>query len=507
MFENQQKQWLAKGESLKSELIHKQLKPVSYGAIVADESAFQGWRYQAQQVPEHIFGVWQMDHSGAFVFDFGRHCVGYLTIRWSFDRHWDAPFRVRFLFGELPAELGQEFSLAGGLSRAWLQDETVILDVPCGELRLPRRYAFRYLKVIVERNSGSFHYRIDDLTVDAVSAVDVEKIEPVGEGMDREIDRVGLATLADCMQDVFEDGPKRDRRCWSGDLRLEALVNYKTFRNYRLVKRCLYLFAGFAGKDGCVMSDLYWNPVPAQGNAFVLDYTALFPLIVLEYAEASEDWECVRELWPVICRQSEYCCEFFNADGLYCGDSPHWRFIDWCDELDRTVAEQGAVIRGLRALATLAERIDHKDEAEHYRNLAERFAVAARSAWLKDGLFRSGEAGQLSWASQAYMVLADVFDASEGASALKRIMAEDAVVCPRSPYLMSYMVEALLHCGCREEALAVIRSYWGKMIQLGADTFWEVFDVADPFCSPYNNTQLNSACHAWSCTPSAFYRM
>ena len=29
------------------------------------------------------------------------------------------------------------------------------------------------------------------------------------------------------MQDVFEDGPKRDRRLWLGDLRLEALANKK----------------------------------------------------------------------------------------------------------------------------------------------------------------------------------------------------------------------------------------------------------------------------------------
>jgi hypothetical protein len=31
------------------------------------------------------------------------------------------------------------------------------------------------------------------------------------------------------MQEVFEDGPKRDRRLWLGDLRLQALVNDVTF--------------------------------------------------------------------------------------------------------------------------------------------------------------------------------------------------------------------------------------------------------------------------------------
>jgi hypothetical protein len=36
-----------------------------------------------------------------------------------------------------------------------------------------------------------------------------------------------------------EDGPKRDRRLWLGDLRLEALANYETYRNFDLVKRSL----------------------------------------------------------------------------------------------------------------------------------------------------------------------------------------------------------------------------------------------------------------------------
>ena len=52
------------------------------------------------------------------------------------------------------------------------------------------------------------------------------------------------------MQDVFEDGPKRDRRLWIGDLRLQARTNYATFKNYDLVKRCMYLFAGLTRADG-----------------------------------------------------------------------------------------------------------------------------------------------------------------------------------------------------------------------------------------------------------------
>ena len=35
----------------------------------------------------------------------------------------------------------------------------------------------------------------------------------------RRIDEVAAATLRDCMQTTFKDGPRRDRRLWTGDLR------------------------------------------------------------------------------------------------------------------------------------------------------------------------------------------------------------------------------------------------------------------------------------------------
>ena len=50
-------------------------------------------------------------------------------------------------------------------------------------------------------------------------------------------------TLKGCMQDVLEDGPKRDCRIWLGDLRLQARANYYTFKNYDLTKCCMYIFA------------------------------------------------------------------------------------------------------------------------------------------------------------------------------------------------------------------------------------------------------------------------
>lgn len=40
-----------------------------------------------------------------------------------------------------------------------------------------------------------------------------------------------------------------------------------------------------------------------------------------------------------------------------------------------------------------------------------------------------------------------------------------------------YMLEAMAMAGNYQGALDVIREYWGAMIDLGATSFWEGFDI------------------------------
>ena len=44
-------------------------------------------------------------------------------------------------------------------------------------------------------------------------------------------------------------------------------------------------------------------------------------------------------------------------------------------------------------------------------------------------------------------------------------------------FLNYFIFKALAKCGRQEDALQMIRSYYGKMIEFGATTFWEDFDV------------------------------
>ena len=104
-------------------------------------------------------------------------------------------------------------------------------------------------------------------------------------------------------------------------------------------------------------------------------------------------------------------------------------------------------------------------------------AAARRNLYNKEkGLFFSGPGKQISYASQAWMILSEVATWAEGQKALQAINHVKDAIRPGSPYLYHYYIEAMLQCGLQQEAREAVVKYWGGMLAKGADTFWEVYD-------------------------------
>nr|WP_294677706.1 GH116 family glycosyl hydrolase [uncultured Blautia sp.] len=453
----------------------------------------------------------RMKKGDSLCMDFGDHYVGHVTLKLaSAGSPQDAPAYLRLKFAEIPNELLDDSSTyEGWISKGWIQEEYIHIDVlPC-ELKLPRRYAFRYLEVLAIDTSQKFQVVVEDASLTAESAVELESVAPV-EGIPEDmqkIDRVALKTLQDCMQHVFEDGPKRDRRLWIGDLRLQAKANYATFRNFDLVKRCMYLFAGLTREDGKIGACLFTEPVMQVDDTFLWDYSLFFVSILYDYYNETKDEEVLKELWPAAYRQIQLALDDME-DGVLKTDNPMIAFIDWKEGLDRQAAAQGVWIYCLRQGAKLAELAGDETAREHIDGLLqEALKNAVEHFWDEEqGFFVSGSNRQISWSSQAWMVLADVFDAEKSKALMNHLLEVKPEMGVSTPYGYHHIIEALLHVGEKDEALELLRTYWGGMIDLGADTFWEAFDPADPNASPYGNTQVNSFCHAWSCTPAWLFR-
>ncbi len=511
LIEKRRASWLEKAEKATPELLRTPKKPVAVITVTNDPACFQGWKIGTSTEVKSIYDR-ALKPGDSFILDFGEHMTGYaqLSLR-SFDVPVDAPVRLTLTFGEVLAEVTEPFDpYTGGLTRAWLQDETVNIDVVPQIVRMPRRYAFRYLKVTVASCSLHGRFGFSEIGAESVSSADEKKLAPFAprNADEAALDRVACATLRDCMQTVFEDGPKRDRRLWLGDLRLQALANYVTYRNYELVKRSLYILAGTCTDKGLVGTCAFEQPHPVRGGNSILDYTALFAPTVLEYLEASGDRKTAEDLWPLVLKQLDFTLEPVNEEGLLVTPKGWWCFIDWHRTLDKQAPEHAVVLFGLKATGRLAEKLGKTKETGFIPAIVARMEAAARKhLWDESqGLFVSGPKREISWASQAWMTLAGVPSPGQARRAMSGVLRHPDAEKPVTPYMNHYIVEALQAAGLNDEATAHLHAYWGGMVKKGADTFWEVYVPGDDQLSPYKSHLMNSYCHAWSCTPTYLLR-
>lgn len=511
LIEERRASWLQRAEQAMPRLIRTSKAPVAVITVEKHAPGFQGWRIASGKPVGSVYNR-PLDPGEGFILDFGEHMTGHLelTLR-DFGIPVDAPVRLALVFGEVLAEVAEPLDpYAGTLTRSWLQDERVNIDVVPQTLRLPRRYAFRYVKVTVVSASIHGRFGFKGIQAEAVTSADESQLLPFSprNADDEALDRVSRNTLRDCMQSVFEDGPKRDRRLWLGDLRLQALANYVTYRNYDLVKRSLYLLAGTATKTGLVSTCAFEQPQPARGDDSILDYTALLAPTVLEYLEASGDRQTAEDLWPLVLKQLEFTLEFVNPEGLFVSPKSWWLFVDWNRTLDKQAPEHAIILHGLKATRRLAAELGKDGEAAFMDKIIPQMESAARKHFWDEslGMFVSGPERELSWAAQAWMVIAGIPSAEQGRRAMLAVMSNPKAEKPVTPYLHHYVIEALLAVGLQQEASTLLHAYWGGMIRKGADTFWEVYLPEDEHASPYKSHLMNSYCHAWSCTPTYLLR-
>ena len=512
VFANDRAKWLEIAENLKPELKYEKIRPLHIVKAQKDKNAFQGWKFNIVDKADKIYTkgfktMWSVS------LDFGNHYTGYFSFKTKIiSKVMDSPIRLKFTFAELPAELNTPFDpYKPGLSRAWLQDEIITVTEQDKYITIPRRLSFRYVKIELLGVSGYFDFAIDDMYINAqTSAGDLKVSVPENSPqIIKDINKVASNTLKECMQTVFEDGPKRDQRLWLGDLYLQALANRYSYQNFDLVKRCLYLFAGTSTKDGLTMPCCFERPKPHTQDHFLLPYSLLFSSTLLEYLNDTNDYQTANDLWKVAKRQMENAFSYLDENGAYNMQDKRrpWLFFDWRKNLDVTVSIHCAIIFAINQTTELAKKIGKENEISHYKAIKEKIKTNIINNYFdkQNGVFVSGKNKQISQLSQAWAIIAEVMSGDEAKRAMKYVLTPNQnVVKVGTPYANHYIAEAMFKCGMNTEAKEYVVSYWGGMVKKGADTFWEAYDPNDDFISPYRFHPQNSACHAWSCTPVYF---
>lgn len=489
-----------KSELYKRELLHKKISPVSIVDVVKDNNSFQG--YKILKLNDIQFPLKLEKES--IIIDFGDHYTGYLNIEMSgLDiRIPDSPTNIEFYFAEMPIELAEiPEDSPKSISIGWMQKDFKSVVFMPHKTSLERRYSFRYVK-LTRVDSVRFPVLIDSIYVDAVSAVDINKVKKA-EFVDKKlrlIDEICVKTLKECEQDVFEDGPKRDRRLWIGDLRLQALVDYETFENFDLIKRCIYLFAEHRCNNGLVAPCVFPDTPPYVSQWYYLDYSLWFISCVYEYLINTGDKAFAEQLYDVALQQIEFADSVFDRQkGII--DAPF--FIDH-GQFDKTVSSLSLFAYVIYQFIDLSKLLDKPTEC--FEKLISDVRLAVLKYYSREEKLFISPNGEVSWHSQIWGSLSGAISLCESKDVLSKTSKDNPSIRCSSPYMNHFYLESLFNCGMRNEAVDFIKYYWGAIIDAGFDCCPECFEIGNDRLTPYSNASLNSACHAWSCTPSYWLR-
>lgn len=516
---SQQQGWLQKAEASKPVIQKTIHHPLLEVAIVKDAEAFQGYKAVKSGNIDDLYSK-SFKQKKEVIVDFGEHLVGNVSFKIKdIGSMQDAVLRFKVTFGEVPSDLALPIEpYTGGLSRGWLQD--FVCDVSYdGYFKFNRRITARYMKIEAVGTSVYSDFCFDNITFEASTSAGESKARLAASTPQifKDIARVSENTLRDCMQGVFEDGPKRDQRLWMGDLYLQALANTASFQQYDVTKRCLYLLAGLANpENGLLYSNMVEYPQPHAQHTFFVDYALSYVLTLDDYLKATGDVATAKDLWPVVKNQINAVLSqaidkkhlYGNTAYQYPGMLMSTVFFDWAPvTLDNHAAIQGLLVYTMEHALDIAQRIGTMAEVKDYASQIKQLRTAGKKAYwdAKQKRVVSGKEKQNSYTGTSWAILGGIITGKDAQSAIKNVMANPQAIKPGTPYANHFLVQAMLNCGMKQEAKNYVEQYWGGMVRLGADTFWEYYVPDNQLFSSYNGyTLLNSYCHAWSCTPIYF---
>lgn len=425
------------------------------------------------------------DAPASIVLDFGREIHGGVHLRHGWTNN-QTPVRIRLRFGESVSEVmgapNQDHSI-----------HDLECRIPwCGAAEIGNT-GFRFVRIDlldkgteweIERIRGIFVFR--DLPYRGSFRCNDERLNTIWQ--------TGAYTVHLCMQDHLWDGIKRDRLVWIGDMHPETMVINTVFGETDIVPESL----------DKVRDE---TPLPRWMNG-ISSYSLWWVLIHHCWHHFHGNTDYLAQQRPYLLDLLTMLRSKVDADGKETLDGA--RFLDWPSSPD-----QSAVHAGLQALLTMslragAELCSVLGERSHQ----EECLVAAKR------LSRYLPPPTPSKQANALLVLSGHADAAE--TNAKVLGADPARNL--STFYGYYVLQARAMAGDHQGCLDVIRKFWGAMLDLGATTFWEDFnldwtenaagidepvpegmkDIHGDFGDYCYKGLRHSLCHGWAAGPTAW---
>ena len=377
--------------------------------------------------------------------DFGRELHGYVELITPMTGEQAKLRRVRVRFGESVSEAMAD---VGGKKNA--QNDHAVRDqettLPWLGKKMVGPSGFRFVRIDnadptlrVELSQVRAVLQIRDVPWTGAFKCDDERLNKIWE--------TGAYTVQLNMQEYLWDGIKRDRLVWIGDMHPEVSTIQAVFGFNDAVPRSLDLTRQVTPvtewMNGISSYSMWWILIHEdlwmhQGNR--------------PYLEAQKPYltALLRRLAGLVGPDGKE-----RIDGM--------RFLDWPSSPNKqgvTAGLQALLVMTLESGARLTTVLGDTQTAALCAE------AAARGRKVVPGVNDSKSGAAL-------LSLAGMRDPKETADTVLKAGGPKGI----STFYGFYVLQALAKSGDADTALNFIRTYWGAMLDLGATTFWEDFDL------------------------------
>lgn len=377
------------------------------------------------------------------ILDFGKELSGSLRFL-CFRSEGAAKIRVRL--GESVSEVCHDVGECGATNDHATRDWTFF--IPCYSDQLLMDGGFRFARIDLSEDTvlsvKSIVCRSDayDKPFDGSFCCDDELVN--------EIFNTAAYTLRLCIHnDMIWDGVKRDRLVWIGDIHPEQMAANALFSDTTFIKNSI----GFVKEQ---------SPLPGWINSMPT-YSLWWIINLRDYYFRTGDKAFVESMKDYLIPLVGQISEYITDDGETTFD---YNFIDWPShpqnetETDKTADEKA----GVHALFVWC----FTSAKELFELLGEDVSkVISSLVKLSKKSYTVRKFKQIS----AMRLMAGIGDEKDVELILKN-GAEGL-----STFMSYYILDSVAERGHGAEALDMMKEYYGKMLGLGATTFWEDFDI------------------------------
>ncbi len=435
------------------------------------------------------------EDTASILLDYGRELHGGLQLILGASTRRE-PSLVRIRFGESVGEcnstsLNSEWKV--GYSTDDHAKRDIIVEVPRDGLFEIGNSGFRFVRIDLLQKNTTIRLR------EASAILRYRDIPYLGsfKSNDERLNQIwltGAYTVHLNMQEYLWDGIKRDRVIWLGDMHPEVMSILSVFGNNEVVPKSLDL--------SCEQF-----PLPQWMNNMSA-YSLWYLIIHNDWYTYSGDIEFLKKHKAYILGLIDQIDRKIDENGKE--NLSDARFLDWPSS-----PNQEGVEAGYRALIVWSMQ-----KAEELCDILNEPAYAKKAAGCAQRMNRYVKDHNNLKQAASLMAIAGITDPKKACKDVVSVGGARGF----STFYGYYMLQAQALAGEYLQAMDIIRQFWGGMLDMGATTFWEDFnlewientarldemtppgkkDIHGDFGAYCYPGYRHSFCHGWASGPTAW---